>query len=297
MSKRRFDALPSIRSRPDRAGRPDLRFQKSREHARGDQRGGARHQLRRAPPPSAVPERARCPRRRIHHFRPGCHAGAPKTQIRELRAHVYFPPEQIYVSQAEGIFCGVRISATGQLIKRNDYKPSGEISDEEWRQRLLLVQRIADELHRLSFSRRSARAPGEICRRPFAVRDRPRGSDPGGDRLRRGDYEMTNLSVAAEWANQTLQIKQCEWSDNAGNFSGRASWSRETKRDEFQGRSTLDAKRFLDAVGLPAICRPRLHFATAPRAFGVRRFAESAPKLSLIGRVASRTSVTKPCRS
>src|SRR3954467_2568880 len=41
--------------------------------------------------------------------------GAPKTQIRELRAHIYFPPEQIYVSQAEGFFCGVRISATGQL--------------------------------------------------------------------------------------------------------------------------------------------------------------------------------------
>src|SRR5436189_4713578 len=39
-------------------------------------------------------------------------------QFNELRAHVYFPPEQIYVSQAEGVFCGVRISATGQLIKR-----------------------------------------------------------------------------------------------------------------------------------------------------------------------------------
>jgi hypothetical protein len=37
----------------------------------------------------------------------------------------YFPPEQIYVSQAEGMFGGLRVSATGQLIKRNDYKPSG----------------------------------------------------------------------------------------------------------------------------------------------------------------------------
>src|SRR3954465_8464835 len=77
---------------------------------------------------------------------------APKTQIKELRAHIYFPPEQIYVSQAEGIFCGVRISATGQLIKRNDYKTSEEISEEEWRQRLMLVHRVADELRRFSFS-------------------------------------------------------------------------------------------------------------------------------------------------
>src|SRR4029077_9715597 len=38
-----------------------------------------------------------------------------QAQLSNFRAHVYFPPEQIYVSQAEGIFCGVRISATGQL--------------------------------------------------------------------------------------------------------------------------------------------------------------------------------------
>src|SRR6266550_5702052 len=40
---------------------------------------------------------------------------ADKVQLTNFRAHVYFPPEQIYVSQAEGIFCGIRISATGQL--------------------------------------------------------------------------------------------------------------------------------------------------------------------------------------
>src|ERR1051326_7708333 len=74
-----------------------------------------------------------------------------KTQLNNFRAHVYFPPEQIFVSQAEGIFCGLRISATGQLIKRNDYKSSEEISDEDWRQRLILVHRVADELRKFSF--------------------------------------------------------------------------------------------------------------------------------------------------
>src|SRR6266702_1602454 len=28
-----------------------------------------------------------------------------KVQLNNFRAHIYFPPEQIYVSQAEGIFC------------------------------------------------------------------------------------------------------------------------------------------------------------------------------------------------
>src|SRR5436189_4917877 len=36
-----------------------------------------------------------------------------RAQLTDFRAHIYFPPERIYVSQAEGIFCGVRISASG----------------------------------------------------------------------------------------------------------------------------------------------------------------------------------------
>src|ERR1700745_3817120 len=57
---------------------------------------------------------------------------ADRAQLTDFRAHVYFPPEQIYVSQAEGILCGIRISATGQLIKRENYQSSPPISAEEW---------------------------------------------------------------------------------------------------------------------------------------------------------------------
>src|SRR5438270_12862351 len=61
---------------------------------------------------------------------------ADRAQLTDFRAHVYFPPEQIYVSQAEGILCGIRISATGQLIKRDNYQPSPPISPEEWQRHL-----------------------------------------------------------------------------------------------------------------------------------------------------------------
>src|SRR5690349_1224086 len=52
----------------------------------------------------------------------GADPKAPRAEIRNLHAHIYFPPDQIYVSQADGIFCGIRISATGQLIRRSDYQ-------------------------------------------------------------------------------------------------------------------------------------------------------------------------------
>src|SRR3954469_17418236 len=127
--------------------------------------------------------------------------GAPKTQIKELSAHIYFPPEQIYVSQAEGVFCGVRISATGQLIKRNDYKPSEEISDEEWRQRLFLVHRVADELRRFSFAGEGPALQVKFAGDLSQFETVHAEATLKADRLRRGDYEMTNLSLTAEWAN------------------------------------------------------------------------------------------------
>src|SRR6266498_1653546 len=69
-----------------------------------------------------------------------------KVQLNNFRAHIYFPPEQIYVSQAEGISCGIRILASGQLIKRENYKPSPPIPEEEWRRRRWLVILALDQL-------------------------------------------------------------------------------------------------------------------------------------------------------
>src|SRR6476619_3733119 len=76
---------------------------------------------------------------------------ASRAQLTNLRAHIYFPPEQIFVSQAEGIFCGVRISATGQLIKRENYKASPPLSEEERERRVSLLRRAVAELQRFSF--------------------------------------------------------------------------------------------------------------------------------------------------
>ena len=103
---------------------------------------------------------------------------APKPRITQFRAHIYFPPEQIYVSQAEGIFCGVRISATGQLIKRNDYKPSIRISEEDWKQRMLLIQRVADELRQVHvFPAKRPRSQVKFSGDLSQFEDRPGGSD------------------------------------------------------------------------------------------------------------------------
>jgi len=211
----------------------------------------------------------------------------PEPQITQFRAHIYFPPEQIFVSQAEGMFCGVRISATGQLIKRNDYKPSADVSDEKWRERMGLIQQVADELRRFTFPGEppslSVRFSGDLSRFETAHAE----AALRGDRLRRGPYEMKNLSVTADWTNQTLSLTQCDWSDHAGTFSGRMSWGRETKAADFQARSTLDARQFLEAFGLGQWLTD-LTLTSPPviELSGSGNFAGVTPRVSVIGRAA-----------
>jgi hypothetical protein len=174
---------------------------------------------------------------------------AERAQLTDFRAHVYFPPEQIYVSQAEGVFCGIRISATGQLIKRANYKPSPALSEEEWQKRLSLVQHIVSELQKINYPAAPAWLQVKFSGDVAEMEDAHVEATLRGDRLQRGNYEMRNLSIVAEWHNQQLDIGQCEWNDDMGWFAGRADWDRERNVANFQMRSSLDLKKFLDAFG------------------------------------------------
>ena len=175
---------------------------------------------------------------------------ASRAQVTNLRAHIYFPPEQIYVSQAEGTFCGIRVSARGQLIKRAEYQPSASIAPEEWQKRLSLAQRVVTELQKFSFP---AGPPTLQLKFSGDVSDLEHARVEAtlrGERLQRGSYGIDNLSAAAEWNNQRLDVAHCEWSDGKGTFAGRGDWNREGNIAKFQIHSTLDLKAFLDAFGI-----------------------------------------------
>src|SRR5213594_1824889 len=175
---------------------------------------------------------------------------ADKAQLTNFRAHVYFPPEQIYVSQAQGIFCGIRISATGQLIKRENYQPSPPISPDEWQRRLSIAQRVVYELEKFRFPAALPSLQLKFSGDVAEIEKARVEATLSGERLQRGSYEVRDLSAAAEWNDQHLTIAHCEWSDRKGNFAGRADWNREIDSANFQVRSSLDLKAFLDAVEL-----------------------------------------------
>jgi hypothetical protein len=175
---------------------------------------------------------------------------ASRVQLTDFRAHIYFPPEQIYVSQAEGVFCGIRVSARGQLMKRENYQPSPPLTPEEWQRRLLLAQRVLTELQKFSFPGGSPSLQLKFSGDVAEIEKARVEATLRGDRLQRGSYEIRDLSAAAEWNDQRLDIAHCEWSDSKGSFAGRGDWNWKSNITKFQIQSSLDLKAFLDALGL-----------------------------------------------
>ncbi len=210
-----------------------------------------------------------------------------KAQLNNLRAHVYFPPEQIYVSQAEGIFCGIRISATGQLIKRENYKPSPPIPEDEWRKRLSIAQRVVNELQKFSFSAASPSLQVKFSGDIADIENARVEATLRGDRLQRGHYEIRNLSAVAEWNDQRFEVTHCEWSDDMGSFAGRAEWGRQSNSADFQVRSSLDLKSFLDALGLGGpLADVTLHSPPLVEISGFVNFGANRLRPDIIGHAA-----------
>jgi len=168
-------------------------------------------------------------------------------RLKNFRAHVYFPPEQIYVSQAEGILAGVRISVTGQLIKRDNYAPSPPLSEEEWQQRLKMLSRVVTELQQCSFPAGSPNLQVKFSGDLAEMENAHVEATLRADTIRRDHYEFRNLYISTEYADQRLNVNQFQWDDNAGNVSARGSWSRQTGDADFQLRSTIDLKSLLES--------------------------------------------------
>ena len=213
----------------------------------------------------------------------GADPKSPHAQIKSLHAHIYFPPEQIYVSQADGIFCDVRISATGQLIKRNDYKPSKEVTPEEWQTRLVILQRLVSELNQFKFSERphlQIKFSGDVAQLENA---RVEGTLQTGP-WQRGNYQAQKLTMTGEFADQTLSLGQCELRDALGGFSASAIWRRPADELQFQARSSLNLRALLESFGLSRLVSD-ITFLAPPHfeVSGTAKLGEGQPRWQAIG--------------
>jgi hypothetical protein len=207
-----------------------------------------------------------------------------RPQLRKFHAHIYFPPEQIHISQAEGIFCGIRISATGQLIKREDYQPSPPLSDEEREKRWSLVRRIVAELQKFNFPGGAPSLQVEFAGDLANLEDAHAEATLQGTVLKRKNYEMRDFIAAAEWSDQTLNVTRCEWNDRMGGFAATANWSRRTNHGDFEARSSLDLKTLLDAADISEpLADVSFNVPPVIDVSGSVNFAGGRPPVKLIG--------------
>ncbi len=206
-------------------------------------------------------------------------------QLTNFRAHVYFPPAQIYVAQAEGLFCGVRLSATGQLIQREDAPPSSPLSEEEWQKRLALLQRLINELQKFNFPSPPSlqiKFGGDLAEMENARIE----ATLKADKARRDKYELHDFTASLEFSNQFLSLTRCQWSDAAGQFSAGGTWSRENNEARFQARSSIDLKGFLEAFGFGKLLSD-LTFPAPPvlTTSGSVNLGAGQPQFKMIGNV------------
>jgi AsmA-like C-terminal region len=214
----------------------------------------------------------------------GADPKSPRAEIRNLHAHIYFPPEQIYLSQADGVFCGIHISATGQLIRRNDYRPSEQVSEKEWTERLILFQRVVSELGKFQFDaqpRLQLKFSGDLA----DLENARVTASLFAEAFRRGGYKWRALRLAGEFADQTLSLTQCEWQDDLGNLKGGGLWHRGSGQLEFQARSSLNLRALLVAFGAGSVVRD-FNFSAPPtlEISGRGSVGEGQPQWQAIGR-------------
>ena len=213
---------------------------------------------------------------------------AERPQLRKFHAHIYFPPQQIHISQAEGIFCGIRVSATGQLIKRDDLEPSKPLSDEERERRWALVRRIVAELQKFSYPNGPPSLQVKFSGDLGNLEDATGEAILQGNLVKRKNYEMRDFVLATEWRDQTLNITRCEWNDRLGGFTGTANWSRKTDQANFELRSSLDLKTLLDAADITEPLAD-VSYSVPPvlDISGSANFSEPRPQIKLIGHFAA----------
>lgn len=209
-----------------------------------------------------------------------------KAELKRFRAHIYFPPDRIEVSQAEGVFCGVRISASGQLIKREEFHPAPADPAQE-AARLRLLQNLVTLLQGFQYPGTAPHLQVKFSGDLSRLEDAHVEATLRGARIVRGEYEAKNFHLATEWKDHTWSIPRLEWSDATGNFTGNASWSRSNRQAGFQLRSSVALQSLLGSFGLGAILQ-KAAFHSPPQivASGSATIGAPEKKFQVVGKAA-----------
>lgn len=165
-----------------------------------------------------------------------------RIEIEKLSARLFLPPQQIYLASAEAEVFGVRVHATGRLINPQSFRSK---AGEKGLPPLALFSQIAAEIGALKFEAEppliSLTFSGDLAQSEkisvaLAV---------WGEKIRRKNYLLKSLYLAADLRDGVLDLKECTARDAAGELRLTGLVDPAARTAELRLRSTLDAPALL----------------------------------------------------
>jgi hypothetical protein len=168
-----------------------------------------------------------------------------RLEITKLNARLFLPHNQIYLARAEAEVAGIRVFATGRLLNPQAFRIDRDKRKEG--RTAEMAANVLDELRKL-----------KIHDEPplLAVEFRGDLSDPGGiaidlrlegQAIRRDDYEIHDVRLAATVRNGVVELQRCDIRDDSGLFQAHAVFRTGTRELEARLRSDLDIQSMAQA--------------------------------------------------
>ena len=176
----------------------------------------------------------------------------PILKLRRFQAKLSLLPDEVRLTQAEGDFYGVQISASGTLLHPKSFSPSGTPAPPETNaRRREWAHFVTDEIQKVRSDRAAPRLD-ILFQGDLAHLETLRASAQlSGTALRRGGYFLEKLLVHLDYAAGAFHLREGELTDPHGTLSVQGDYTPATGDARFQVQSGFDASGHgLDLVAL-----------------------------------------------
>ena len=203
----------------------------------------------------------------------------PILKLRRFQAKLALLPGEVRLTQAQGDFYGLQISASGTLLHPGSFSPTGTPAPPEERaRRREWAHFVTDEIEKIRADRDPPRLEilfqGDLSH----LETLRASAQLSGDALRRGTYYLDRMLVRLDYAAGALHLRQAELTDPHGTLSALGDYTPASGDASFQLQSGLGPdQRSFDLVALA-------HEFYDPAALADFQFRDP-PRLQLSGRV------------
>jgi hypothetical protein len=205
-----------------------------------------------------------------------------KIEVSRLNARLFLPPQQIYLAHAEAEVFGILISASGRLINPQVFRPAAGTSGAPGP----LATRIIEEVKALSFDGAppviSLTFSGDFAEPEKIAVDLALW----GERLRRQNYSIKSLYLAANYRDGVVDLKQLTATDAAGSLRANGSYRIDTREAELSLRSALDLQALAAAFRLAPQLGEFVFYAAPTLEMEARAKLGEQPEWEAIGHAA-----------